>query len=280
MSRINPDPYAGGHLFALVNRVTGLLDSEDKAMATVRALEEDGVATSDIDIFMGEQGARCLDLSGREHGRAIRLLRKIEAAVGNEGEANHRIDEALRQGATLLCVKVHKRKSDEKVRALRVLQALHAHEIHYWGPWAFEDAPPMIARAIPVFFYGLYMDVDVLREKGIQPRHVRQASVRGFSIRIGQRATLVPADQDRVYGLLMDLSHDEIDRLYAEPSVRMYRPEAILCELEGGDHVAALCFTLPQPPAPDERNESYALRLRALGRRLGLPETYVDGMGA
>ena len=54
MARINPDPYAGGHWFALVNRVTSLLDTEEEAMATVRALEEDGVATGDIDIFVGE----------------------------------------------------------------------------------------------------------------------------------------------------------------------------------------------------------------------------------
>jgi diadenosine tetraphosphate (Ap4A) HIT family hydrolase len=139
MARINPDPYAGGHLFALVNRVTGLLDSEDEAMATVRALEEDGVATDDIDIFVGEQGARCLDLSGREHGRVKRLLRRLEAAVGDESAPNHRIDEALRRGATLLCVKVRNRKSDEKARALRVLKALNGHEIHYWGTWGFED---------------------------------------------------------------------------------------------------------------------------------------------
>jgi len=137
MARINSDPYAGGHLFALVNRVTCLLDREDEAMATVRVLEEEGVATDDIDIFVGEPGARCLDLSGREHGRVIRLLRRLEAAVGDESEPNHRIDEALRQGATLLCVRVL--KSDEKARALRVLKALHGQEIHYWGPWTFED---------------------------------------------------------------------------------------------------------------------------------------------
>ena len=63
MARINPDPYARGHVFGLVNRVTGLVDSEDEAMATVRALEAGGVATDDIEIFVGEQGARRLDLS-------------------------------------------------------------------------------------------------------------------------------------------------------------------------------------------------------------------------
>lgn len=152
MARINCDPYAGGHLFALVNRVTALLDSEDDVTATVRALEEDGVAPNDIELFVGEQGARCLDLSGREHGRVIRLLRTLEAAMGDERETNRRIDEALRKGATLLCVKVHNRKSDEKTRALRVLKALHGHDIRYWGPWLFEDVP---SSATPCAFCTL-----------------------------------------------------------------------------------------------------------------------------
>jgi hypothetical protein len=161
MARVNCDPYAGGHLFALTNRVTALLDNEDAVKATVRALEEDGVPTADIDLFTGEQGAKCLDLSGREHGRALQLLRTLEAAMGDERETNQRIDTALRQGATLLCVKMaptlpavmhaiahpsslatfRKQKSDDKARALRVLKALHAHEIHYWGAWSFEDLP-------------------------------------------------------------------------------------------------------------------------------------------
>lgn len=159
MARINCDPYEGGHLFVLVNRVTCLFDTEDEAMAAVRALEDDGVATDDVDVFIGEKGAQCLDLSGRGHGRAVRLLRSLEEAVSDMGETSHRIDDALRRGATLLCVKLHKRplishdadgrlhvslferQNDEKVRALRVLKALHAHEIHYWGSWAVEDVP-------------------------------------------------------------------------------------------------------------------------------------------
>ena len=140
MARINSDPYAGGHLFALLHRVTGLFDSQDEAMAAVRALEEDGVATDDIDVFVGEEGARCLDVTGREHGRFIHLLRRFEAAVGDESEPKRRIDEALRRGSTLVCVKVHvhNRKIDEKARAFRALKA-HGHEIHYWGAWSFED---------------------------------------------------------------------------------------------------------------------------------------------
>ena len=161
MARVNCDPYAGGHLFALVNRVTALLDSEDAAKATVRALEADGVPTTDIDMFVGEAGAKALDLQGREHGRAHHLLRVLEGAMGDEREANQRIDAALRQGATLVCVKLpstlpavmnaiahpssmatfQQQKKDEKARALRIFKERHAHEIHYWGAWAFEDVP-------------------------------------------------------------------------------------------------------------------------------------------
>jgi hypothetical protein len=161
MARLNCDPYAGLHLFALVNRVTALVDNEEAVAATVKALEADGVPTADIDIFTGEQGAKCLDLSGREHGRAVHLLRTLEASMGDERETNSRIDAALRSGAALVCVKLpatlpavmhaiahpsslstfRKQKSDEKARALRVFKELHAHEIHYWGAWAFEDMP-------------------------------------------------------------------------------------------------------------------------------------------
>lgn len=147
MARINPDPYAGGHLFALVDRVTGVLDTEDDVKATVHALEENGVATDDIDVFVGEEGARRLDLTGREHGRVIRLLRTLEAAVGDERETNHRIDEALRLGASLVSVKVH-RKSEEKARALRILRSFHGHEIHIWGTWGFEDVASLTPCAL------------------------------------------------------------------------------------------------------------------------------------
>ena len=161
MARLNCDPYAHFHLFALVNRVTALVDNEAAVAAAVQALEADGVPTGDIEVFTGEQGAKCLDLPGREHGRAVHLLRALEASMGDERETNQRIDRALRNGAALVCVKMpatlpavmhaiahptslgafRQNKSDEKARALRVFKAMHAHEIHYWGAWSFEDMP-------------------------------------------------------------------------------------------------------------------------------------------
>jgi hypothetical protein len=135
------------------------------------------------------------------------------------------------------------------------------------------------SRRVDVFFYGLFMDADLLRAKGIVPLSIRMASVPGFALRIGARATLTPAPNSRVYGVLMGLTHNEIERLYSEKSVSVYQPEAIIAELADGSHVPALCFNLPVVPNPQEANPDYATRLRDLGRRLGLPSDYVDSIG-
>jgi hypothetical protein len=132
------------------------------------------------------------------------------------------------------------------------------------------------ARRVNVFFYGLFMDDAVLREKGINPVNRRPASVDDFSLVIGARATLVPCQAGRVHGVLYSLTHSEVDALYTEPSVSAYRPEAVLAELADGEIAAALCFNLPAPPPPGERNPQYAAKLKELAARIGLPHGYVS----
>jgi hypothetical protein len=137
----------------------------------------------------------------------------------------------------------------------------------------------MGSRRIDVFFYGLFMDQQLLEGKGIRPVDVRPAAVAGFKLRIGARAALVPAPEAEVHGVLMKLSHADLDKLYAEPTVQAYRPEAVLAVDRDGATVAALCYNLPEPPAPDERNPEYAAKLRALAQRIGLPGDYVSSIG-
>jgi hypothetical protein len=134
----------------------------------------------------------------------------------------------------------------------------------------------MAPRRIAVFFYGLFMDADLLRAKGASPANIRPASAPGFALRIGQRATLLRDPNSRAYGILMDITHDEIDQLYSDASVRAYRPEAVLTELNDGSLLPALCFNLLVPPAPDEANLEYAAKLRDLAHHLGLPARYIE----
>jgi hypothetical protein len=130
-------------------------------------------------------------------------------------------------------------------------------------------------RRVEVFFYGLFMDADALREKGFHPADARQASVADLALHLGERATLVPERGGCVHGMVMSLAHAELDRLYAEPSVAAYRPEPVLASLRDGGIVAALCFNLPAVPAGVRSNPEYAARLRIAAKRMGLPDTYI-----
>ena len=97
------------------------------------------------------------------------------------------------------------------------------------------------ARRIDVFFYGLFMDETLLRERGVTPENRRLAAIENFSLVIGMRATLVPCPGATVRGVVFSLSHSEVDALYSEASVSVYRPEAVSAQLADGAVVPALC---------------------------------------
>lgn len=137
----------------------------------------------------------------------------------------------------------------------------------------------MEPRRIKVFFYGLFMDVELLRSKGAHPTAVQAASVPGYELRIGQKATLAQNATSSAHGVVMELSHSEIELLYSDPSVSAYRPEAVLAQLADGSYVPTLCFNLVTLPAPGEvANPDYAVKWRALAARLRLPSAYVESV--
>jgi hypothetical protein len=133
----------------------------------------------------------------------------------------------------------------------------------------------MSLRPAETFFYGLFMDEELLRAKGLNPKNVELASVAGRTLRLGRRATLEPNPDGSVHGVLMSLAWAELQRLYSEPGVEEYRPEAVLAHPASGGLVGALCYTLPQLPSASERNPEYASKLRALAQKIGLPAEYV-----
>jgi hypothetical protein len=134
----------------------------------------------------------------------------------------------------------------------------------------------MQPRQVDVFFYGLFMDQGLLESKGLSPQNSEIASVAGMALRIGQRAALVADDKSKVYGVVMSLTLDEVERLYSDPSVQAYRPQAVLVRLGSGRQIAALCYNLREPPLPSERNPDYAAKLRAVAEEVGLPGEYVE----
>ena len=128
-----------------------------------------------------------------------------------------------------------------------------------------------------VFFYGLFMDDALLAAKGFRGKGSRPGVVRDWALRIGRRATMLPTAGETVHGIITSMAVTDVERLYAEDSVRMYRPVAVLVEAEAA--VAAIAYVLPEPPAADERNPEYAAKLRSLCGRLGFPEDYIMRIG-
>ncbi len=136
----------------------------------------------------------------------------------------------------------------------------------------------MTDRDVAVFFYGLFMDVAILRSKGVEPRDVRRASVNGYTLNIGERASLSRQQNSRVHGVVMTLAERDLETLYSEKGLADYRPETVTARLDDGSSITALCYNLPQVPA-GKPNPEYVEKLRALAKQLQLPSEYVDSIG-
>ncbi len=126
-----------------------------------------------------------------------------------------------------------------------------------------------------VFFYGLFMDPQLLAEQGVACTNPRVGWVDGYALRIGERATLVAEPGGLAYGVVMTLSMDDAARLYAGDGVADYVPESLSVQLSETEAIQATCYNLPSTKIAGT-NRDYANSLLALAKRWGLPSSYLD----
>ncbi len=104
------------------------------------------------------------------------------------------------------------------------------------------------------FFYGSYINFEVLKEVDLVPENWEVARLGGFDIRIEPRANLVLSDTDVVYGIAATATHEELTRLYAHAKDvlgELYLPGPVLIETLDGKWRAALCYVCPHmEPGP------------------------------
>jgi hypothetical protein len=128
------------------------------------------------------------------------------------------------------------------------------------------------------FFYGSYMNLDVLREVNLVPAEYAVASLDGWDIEIAPRANLVHSEGQCVWGIVATATHSELGRLYAHARDvlgEIYLPEAVLTRTRTGDYRPALCYICPHmEPRPAEA--AYVDRIVAPARRLQFPAWYVE----
>ena len=136
----------------------------------------------------------------------------------------------------------------------------------------------MTERRVDVFFYGLFMDEDVLAASNVIAENPRHAYVNDYALTIGSRATLVPSVGAKVYGMIYALTHHELNGLYGAPGLEGYRPEALLTTSLAGEPVPALCYNLAVQPSTLEANPEYTAKLKGALEKLGFPSDYVLGV--
>ena len=133
----------------------------------------------------------------------------------------------------------------------------------------------MKSEEVAVFFYGLFMDESLLASKGVHPSRAAVGYLDGYALRIGSRATLLPNETSRAYGVLMTVRPEDVDVLYSDPSVADYVSEPVSVVLPDGTVESAVCYNLPESKL-EGTNPQYAKSLLALATQLNLPSTYLD----
>src|SRR5262245_44449494 len=124
------------------------------------------------------------------------------------------------------------------------------------------------------FFYGSFINLDVLRQAGFTTERFEVARLNGFDIRIQPLANLVRSDQHCVYGIVAPATHEELRRLYSQAWVGTYLPEPVLVETLDGKLRAAFCYLAPSPE-PKPASEDYLDRIVTPARQHGFPDWYI-----
>ena len=126
-----------------------------------------------------------------------------------------------------------------------------------------------------IFFYGLFMDDDLLKEKGLNPGNPKLAHVPGYGLRIGERATLEPSEDERAFGLIMNLGSKELGLLYGEENVADYVPKQMVAIDMQGKTREVISYILPMELISGSNSE-YARSLALTARKIGLPDDYIN----
>ena len=126
-----------------------------------------------------------------------------------------------------------------------------------------------------VFFYGLFMNKDVLIKNGVNPLNPRKGYLNDYTIKIGNRASLIPCKKEKAYGIIMTINDEELVTLYSEKSVADYIPEKVRIIMNTTESVIATCYNLPLELLTGT-NELYAKSLYKLSKKLNFPDEYLS----
>ena len=128
------------------------------------------------------------------------------------------------------------------------------------------------------FFYGSFIDLDVLKEVELVPQRFEVASLNGFEISISPLANLTRSQEHTVYGIVAQTTHTELSRIYDYATNKLggtYLPEAVLVETSEGESIPALCYIAPELEHNPAKNR-YIDHIVEAARKYGFPSKYIE----
>ena len=127
------------------------------------------------------------------------------------------------------------------------------------------------------FFYGSYINQNVLKELNIFLEKWEVAKLQGFDIHIKPYANLIKSSKNSVYGILTRLTHEELKKLYShaeEVFHEVYQPEAVLVQTSDEKWIAALCYLCHKMEEKASDN-NYIKRIVEPAKEYNFPDWYV-----
>jgi Gamma-glutamyl cyclotransferase, AIG2-like len=124
-----------------------------------------------------------------------------------------------------------------------------------------------------VFFYGGLINPKMLDKVGMKPKRQEQATLSGFDIRISPYVNLVRSPGHTVFGLLMEVTHAELEHTYSLLKAK-YLPEAVIVSDAAGLLRPALCYIVPDMP-PGQAEADHVETLATAAESLAFPQWYL-----
>lgn len=125
------------------------------------------------------------------------------------------------------------------------------------------------------FFYGLYMDIELLESLGFKPVSTRMGHAESYELDLKGMAKIIPREGSQVWGMLITLDESDLDAMYSFETTVDYKPEKIQVTLGDGHQVTVPCFNVP-PDSNAAFNTEYLEKLIPVVTRLGLPDKYIN----
>ena len=128
--------------------------------------------------------------------------------------------------------------------------------------------------SLKIFFYGSFMDLEILRTLGVVPKTFETAELQNWSITFSPMATLARSEGNSVYGTIAELSRDEVRTLYTRDDLKHYNPVDITVATKRNKRVPAQCY-ISKPSEGQKPSVEYLRRVIQAAEKLGFPPAYL-----